>query len=179
MKTPISMKPARALLFAAAPALMLLAAAPAKAEVKPHVAVPDRSGTLLGCWSADRHLYGPYQLRFCMHDNGYGTYEVVGGSWGGRLECRGNVYWHQYGNKLSVQMTRSHCGNNTDWTADSFSCQVPYGDLRQIAQRNGGSEPRIMVPERTPSHRLSCTYRPSVDGYWPTWFRAVRPYTSG
>jgi hypothetical protein len=177
MKSTFTPNAARALMLAAAPVL-LLAAAPANAAViekKPsiQVAVPSPTGSIAGCWNANRNLYGPYNLRFCFNPSGSsGSYSVTGSG----LSCNGSITWTQTGRLLRVSMTRSHCGYGQDWTADRLVCRViPASFKRPILPSKTSGDARILVPTPTPGvASLACTYLPSVAGYRPTAFSARR-----
>lgn len=114
-----------------------------------------------GCWSADRHLYGPYQLTFCPSGGGGGHYTVSGDG----LHCSATLTWFQIGGYYQFAMRRAHCGRQTDWTADTFSCLL-------TPERGAGSG-RVAVP--SPGYgQLKCNYRPAVWTHPATKFSAYR-----
>jgi hypothetical protein len=125
-----------------------------------HVAVPDHdTGGVDGCWRADRLLYGPYRLTFCMDRHGSGRYSIRGGN----LYCDAGLSWYADRGTLRVAMQRARCGPFTDWTADRITCHVTYADAH--------SGHRVAVPSRG---ELRCVYRPAVPGYPRTDFSAYR-----
>jgi hypothetical protein len=126
--------------------------------------VPTPSGGIDGCWTADHRLYGRYRLTFCT--NGYvgSTYTVSGGG----LNCHGPLYWHQSWGTYVFRMSRTHCGWNTDWTADKFTCRLTGGGWDE---RSG---PRVAVPSDYGRSRLDCDYQPAVWTYPQTSFSAHR-----
>jgi len=126
------------------------------------VTIPAPSDGIAGCWTADRNLYGPYSLRFCINEQADGSYTVIGGG----LRCNARLTGQQiWGGGYSFTMSRAHCGRGTDWTADTFTCHLMSG-------RSDG--PRIAVPDTTGLARLTCTYIPAVWGYSWTQFSADR-----
>lgn len=150
--------------------LLALAGTPAFAStVEPRVAVPSQPG-VEGCWTADRNLYGPYRLRFCLN-GGQGSYHVTGGG----LDCRAGLHVSpQWGGGYAVSLRRAHCGRGTDWTADQLSCRlVSDGWGNGGYDDYGRGRPRVAVPTPSRSH-LACTYRPAAWGYGTTTFTAHR-----
>jgi hypothetical protein len=149
----------------AATIVSLQAASAAKFE--PRIAVPSPAPAgIQGCWEADRSLYGPYRLSFCLDRVG-GSYQVTGGG----LDCRAELTWWKGWNGYRFAMERATCGRGTDWTADSFTCEVrfepAYNGLR-TGNDEGGLEPKIAVPSPTPDPnvaKLDCRYKPAVAGY--------------
>ena len=145
-------------------------------QIEPKIAVPSPGPAgIQGCWTADRDLYGPYQLSFCLDRFG-GSYRVTGGG----LNCRAELTWWRGSNGYRFAMERATCGNGTDWTADSFTCEVKaepvtYGN--RTAEDDEGLEPKIAVPSPTPDPqtvKLDCRYKPSVFGYPAKRFAAYR-----
>ena len=64
-----------------APALVALSvlATPVMAgQGKLGVKMPTPSNGIAGCWNSDRNLYGKYSLRFCINEQGSGSYTVSG-----------------------------------------------------------------------------------------------------
>jgi hypothetical protein len=143
------------------------------AEFEPRIAVPSPGVTgLNGCWLADRDLYGPYQLSFCLDRFG-GSYRVTGGG----LDCRADLTWRKSWNGYRFTMQRATCGNGTDWTADSFSCEVRATPVVHGAPSDEGLEPKIAVPSPRPepaAAKLDCRYKPAVFGYPSRRFAAYR-----
>lgn len=162
-------------LVAAAAAVASITAANA-GQVQPKIAVPSPGPAgIQGCWSADRDLYGPYQLSFCLDRFG-GSYRVTGGG----LNCRAELTWWKGWNGFRFAMERAECGRGTDWTADSFTCEVRYEPVyynRSGSEDEAGLEPKIAVPAPTPDPSiasLDCRYKPSVFGYPAKRFAAYR-----
>jgi hypothetical protein len=148
-------------------ALGLFAASPIQArDFNERVAVPSEpdQGDVHDCWTANRSLYGPYKLTFCLR-SGYtgktGSYQVTGGG----MRCDGALNWGKdWTGGYWVHLSRSYCGGGTDWSADRMTCNFkPEWD--PYAGRN-----RVFVP--TPSRRLTCLYQPVVWGYKWTTFEA-------
>ncbi len=142
-------------------------------DFKPQVAVPTASNDINGCWTADRSLYGAYQLSFCL-DHGAGSYYVTGGG----LHCQADVSWRKaWLGGYKFVMDRSSCGNGTDWSGDTFKCSLersafgvsaPAGDDYAVA-------PKVAVPTQGPAgYALSCSYRPAVAGWGWQSFKAYR-----
>jgi hypothetical protein len=161
----------KAALFALPVAMACASAAPALAwDFKPEVAVPTASNDISGCWSADRTLYGAYQLSFCL-DRGAGSYYVTGGG----IDCQADVSWRKtWPGGYKFVMSRASCGNGTDWTGDTFKCKlerVVYG----VGAAGNGFSPKVAVPTPGPAgYALSCSYRPAIAGWgWQT-FKAYR-----
>lgn len=144
-------------------------------QVEPKIAVPSPgSAGIQGCWSADRMLYGPYQLSFCLDRFG-GSYRVTGGG----LNCRAELTWWKGWNGYRFAMERAECGRGTDWTADSFTCVVKVEPVyyNRNTEDDGGLEPKIAVPSPSPdpeTMKLDCRYKPSVFGYPAKRFAAYR-----
>jgi hypothetical protein len=145
------------------------------AQVQPKIAVPSPGPAgIQGCWSADRTLYGPYQLTFCLDKFG-GSYQVTGGG----LNCHADLTWWKGWNGYRFAMERAKCGRGTDWTADSFTCQVKYEPVYsgRSTDEDEGFEPKIAVPSPSPDPevaKLDCRYKPSVIGYPSRRFTAYR-----
>ena len=118
-------------------------------------------GDIRGCWTADRGLYGPHQLTFCIGGFTGSNYMVTGNG----LDCRARLAWRHTVGGYSFAMRRSRCGWGTDWTGDRFTCVM----------RSGGwdGDPRVAVPSQGGS-RLDCYYMPAAWGYPPTTFSAYR-----
>jgi hypothetical protein len=158
----------------AAAALAVSSVGASAAQVQPKIAVPSPGPAgIQGCWSADRMLYGPYQLTFCVDRFG-GSYQVTGGG----LNCRAELTWWKGWNGYRFAMERAKCGRGTDWTADSFVCEVKYEPVysgRSADEDDSGFEPKIAVPSPDPSvAKLDCRYKPSVLGYPSRRFAAYR-----
>jgi hypothetical protein len=158
----------KALLLALPFALSIAAAAPSMADsLKPRVFVPVTTNDINGCWTADKALYGAYNLSFCL-DHGTGSYAVTGGG----LVCQSDIAWHKSGSGYKFTMSRSHCGQGTDWSADSFNCS-----LQPVTYDNGGYslKPRVAVPTVPQGgYSLACNYRPAVSGWGWEHFSAYR-----
>jgi hypothetical protein len=137
--------------------MAVAAVSPASADKR--VMVPDNSSgpALTGCWDADRNLYGPYRLRFCLNGYEEGTYRVKGGG----HTCHGRLSWTRdpFWGGPKVQLSEASCSGGTEWTADRFTCAL-----------KGGGDARVMVDSR----RLECTYVPAVAGYGWKFFQANR-----
>ena len=144
-------------------------------QVEPKIAVPSPGAKgIEGCWSADRDLYGPYQLSFCLDRFG-GSYRVTGGG----LNCRAELTWWKSWKGYRFAMERAECGRGTDWTADSFTCEVKYDPVydNRTSEDEGGLEAKIAVPSPSPDPtlaKLDCRYKPSVFGYPAKRFAAYR-----
>lgn len=160
-------------LVAAAAAVASIGIANAS-QIEPKIAVPSPGPAgIQGCWSADRMLYGPYQLTFCLDRSG-GSYRVTGGG----LNCRAELTWWKGWNGYRFAMERAECGRGTDWTADSFTCEVRYEPVYyNRSTEDEGFEPKIAVPSPSPDPenvKLDCRYKPSVFGYPAKRFAAYR-----
>ncbi|MFO1170799.1 MAG: hypothetical protein U1E49_07480 [Hyphomicrobiaceae bacterium] len=153
----------RILFSAVLAGVAVLATAAGAGNVKPRIAAPaEGTSGLGGCWTADRELYGPYQLSFCIEADGSGTYQVTGG----KLDCSANLEWNENKASFRFDMDRATCGNGTDWTADSFTCLVSIDPVA----------PQIAAPaeDAETTNRLDCTYNPAVAGYKTERFDALR-----
>lgn len=167
--------------LAASLAALLPAATASAVDMKPQIAVPSPhgDGDIEGCWTADRHLYGPYKLRFCVRADG-GSYRVTGGG----LNCRAGLDWTQTPRGYRFTLDRASCGRRTDWSADSFTCEATYRpalmpDGEGYGPGGYGFEDKKTPKVAVPSHDeeievLSCRYKPSVPGYPMKRFNAVR-----
>jgi len=125
------------------------------------VIVPDHPGGIpvSGCFRADRPLFGPYQLTFCLDRRG--TYQVRGGG----IRCDGQLTSRTSGRDILVDIHRTSCGNRRAWEAATMECRHTGGLLGQLAGR-------ILDVPRLSS--LRCTYHPSVPNRGPRTFTANR-----
>jgi hypothetical protein len=133
------------------------------------VVVPDapQGGAFVdGCYRADRPLYGPYRLRFCVGDWGFGTYAVQGP----RLVCEGRLSWRVSGSAVTFDLRRQSCNMGRAWAAAEIACR-PRSLLSAILDElirdmvgAGAARPRVVVPDRPTVGRLACSYYPTVQG---------------
>jgi hypothetical protein len=155
--------------LAAVGILLASMSAPAVGQ-EPFVVVPDAPGgaRVTGCYRADRDLFGPNRLTFCLERRG--TYRVRGG-----VHCDGTLTWNVNGNDITVNLNRTSCRNGVAWERARMACRatgsllgaIIGGVVRELA-------PRVPVPSRPSVSALRCTYMPSVRGYRDTTFIANR-----
>ena len=147
-------------------AALALVAATASAQAQDanaRVVVPDLPGGALvsGCYRADRGLYGPYQLTFCLERRG--TYQVRGNG----LRCDGRLDWKTEGRDVTVSLRRQSCNRNLAWAAATVTCR-PRDLLDIILSELFGNRPRqdgrVVVPDNPQVRQLRCTYIPTVPG---------------
>ena len=124
------------------------------------------SGAVIsGCYRADRPLYGPYRLVFCVNRGRLGTYEVRGTN----LRCDGKLAWQMSDGNLEIGLRRQRCNMGRAWAGATVVCRprglvsVILDDL--IRELAGQDRQRVVVPGRPTVGRLNCTYRPGVPGY--------------
>ena len=159
--------------------LVFAATPPSQAQApEPRVAVPDTPGGALvsGCYRADRPLYGPYGLTFCLRGWGRGDYSVRGP----RLVCDGRLSWRASGDTVTIELRRQSCNLGRAWAAAQVTCRprsllsaILDELIRDLMGRDGQS-PRVVVPARPTVGRLTCTYNPTVAGNEPRQFFANR-----
>lgn len=138
------------------------------------VTVPDFRGgaRVSGCYIADRGLYGPYRVSFCLQRRG--SYTVRGD----RLRCDGDLSWNTRGRDIRITLRRASCGRGVSWAAANINCRAR--DSRDMAldkfirNKLRAGDQRVVIPENTSVERLLCTYEPSVRGERPTGFLANR-----
>ncbi|MBS0124491.1 hypothetical protein [Thetidibacter halocola] len=142
------------------------------------VVVPDapKGALISGCYRADRPLYGPYQLTFCVNRGRRGTYSVRGP----QLACEGRLGWALANGMIVLELRRQSCNNNRAWAAAEIRCKprgllsVILDDLIRDLTRGGGDRGRVVVPDRPTIGRLTCTYYPTVPGIGNRQFLANR-----
>lgn len=140
--------------------IMLLLLVGGALAQEPRVVVPDHPAGVAvnGCFRANRTLFGPYRLTFCLERRG--TYEVRGGG----LNCNGQLNWRASGRDILIDLRRASCGGRRAWEAATIECRSG-GLLGQIAGQLRGV-PRLAT--------LHCTYFPSVRGVSRRTFSASR-----
>jgi hypothetical protein len=130
------------------------------------VVVPDTPGGALvaGCYRADRVLFGPYRLTFCLERRG--TYSVRGGG----LACDGRLTWTASGSTVTIGLRRQSCGNGRAWAAAEIVCRprslvsLILEDLLRDLAGEDRRTPRVVIPDRPTIGRLACSYYPTVPG---------------
>ena len=138
------------------------------------VVVPDVPGGALvsGCYRADRNLYGPYRLTFCLQRKG--IYAVRGDG----LRCDGRLTWKTKGRDVSIALRRQSCNRNLAWAEASIICRPRNAlDLlldELLGQLNQSGDARVVVPDNPTVGKLTCTYRPTVAGNRNAVFFAIR-----
>lgn len=143
------------------------------------VVIPDApSGAYVsGCYRADRQLYGPYRLIFCIDRDRRGTYSVESSG----LRCDGRLNWRMRDDTLSINLRRQSCNRARAWAAAEISCR-PRGLLsvildeliRDLTREGRAANSRVVVPDRPTVGRLNCTYFPTVEGTRQRQFFANR-----
>lgn len=149
-------------LFTALVLAITLYAAPAPAQdVETFVMVPDHPKGIRvdGCFRANRNLFGPYRLTFCLERRG--TYTVRGGG----ARCDGRLTFRTRGRDIFVDLQRASCGNRRAWEEASMECRPNGNPLSQFAGRV------LNVPLLG---GLRCTYFPTVRGVRSETFTAAR-----
>ena len=142
------------------------------------VVVPDAPGGAFvsGCYRADRQLYGPYKLVFCVERNRRGTYSVQGP----RLRCEGRLSWRSNDRAININLRRQTCNMGMAWAAARIECRprsllsVILDELLRDLGRDAGDRTRVVVPDRPTVGRLNCTYMPTVPGTKDRQFFANR-----
>ena len=138
------------------------------------VVVPDVPGGALvsGCYKADRNLYGPYRLTFCLQRKG--IYAVRGDG----LRCDGRLTWKTKGRDVAIALRRQSCNRNLAWAEASIICRPRNAlDLlldELLGQLNRSGDARVVVPDNPTVGKLTCTYRPTVAGNRNAVFFAIR-----
>ncbi len=162
----------------AAAVLFLCLSALASIAQEARVVIPDApSGAFIsGCYRADRALYGPYALTFCVDRGKRGSYSVQGP----RLRCDGRLTWKSEDRGLTVSLRRQSCNLGKAWAAAEIQCRpqsllsaILNEILRDLA-RNGEDKSRVVVPDRPTIGRLNCRYFPTVAGVSDRQFFANR-----
>lgn len=164
-------------LFAGLLFALSLAVSDAKAQ-DARVVVPDapKGAVISGCYRADRPLYGPYKLTFCVERGRRGGYSVQGPN----LTCNGRLGWAMEKDVIVVDLRRQSCNNNRAWAAAEIRCKprgllsVILDELIRDLTRGGGDRGRVVVPDRPTIGRLNCTYYPTVAGIGNRQFFANR-----
>jgi hypothetical protein len=120
-----------------------------------------------GCFRADRGLFGPNRLSFCLQRRG--TYEVRGDR---GIRCDGRLTWSASGNNVRINLQRARCTRGLDWSAARIDCRQ-QGALERLLTdiMQGGRNQRVLVPH---VGSMRCTYRPTVRGERDTTFVARR-----
>jgi hypothetical protein len=138
------------------------------------VAVPDVPGGALvsGCYKADRNLYGPYRLTFCLQRKG--IYAVRGDG----LRCDGTLTWKTKGRDVNITFRRQSCNRGLVWAEANIVCRprdaldLLLDELLDRLQRSG--DKRLVVPANPFVAKLRCDYRSPIVGIRPTTFLAIR-----
>jgi hypothetical protein len=138
----------------------------AEVVISPLVGVPapDASAGVKGCYRLDTTIYGPYRMSFCLggHNN---TYQVIGGG----LNCAGNLDWYdRKDGKIEVDLHRTPCGKNQQWTGDSLTCKI--NNWKPIVKTPGV---QVAVPVQN-YNTMNCNYNPVAGGYKPVHVTATR-----
>ncbi len=143
----------------------------AMAQGQERVIVPDVPGgtaSVRGCYDADRTIYGPYRVSFCLQRPG--SYKVRGGG----VRCDGTLSWKTSGKYVKADFRRQSCNRGVAWEAGSMTCR-PRSALdiliEALNQKNSGSG-RVIVNDEPRVKVLKCTYFPRVAGEKPTAFFA-------
>lgn len=137
------------------------------------VVVPEVPGGALvaGCYRADRGLYGPYTLTFCLRKKA--NYSVKGAG----LECKGSLAWETRGRDVKITLNRGKCNGNRAWAEASITCRprslldLILSDLLDKRKNDTG---RVLVPAPAQVRALRCLYSPTVEGNKPATFVAKR-----
>ena len=138
------------------------------------VVVPDVPGGALvsGCYKADRNLYGPYRLTFCLQRKG--IYAVRGDG----LRCDGRLTWKTKGRDVRIALRRQSCNRNLAWAEASIICRPRDAlDLlldELLGHLNRSGDMQVVVPDHPSVGRLRCTYYPTVAGNRAIAFFAIR-----
>jgi hypothetical protein len=151
---------------------------PALAQVEPgpeaRVIVPDlpEGAVVNGCYRADRKLYGPYTLSFCLVKRG--TYRVRGDD---GIRCDGRLTWRTKGRDVVADLKRQSCNRGVAWAAGRIECR-PRNLLDVILDellndQKKGSE-RVIVPDSPRVKWLRCIYKATVEGERNRTFNARR-----
>ena len=142
--------------------LVCLMSGPVMAQ-EPFVLVPDQPGgggvAVNGCFRADRDLFGPYRLTFCLERRG--TYQIRGGG----VRCDGRLDFDVRRRDIFIDLHRTSCGNGVAWEAAAIDCS-PIGGV--------GVGGRVIVPDVPVLSSLRCTYHPTVRGVSSRTFNAHR-----
>lgn len=149
------------LCLVAAVGLMFVSLIAGASAQETRVIVPDHPNgvPVNGCFRANRTLFGPYRLTFCLDRRG--TYQVRGGN----VSCDGRLTWRTAGRDILIDLQRTSCGGGRAWEAASMECRHTGGLLGQIAGQI------LNIPQlRT----LTCTYFPTVPGVGTRTFTASR-----
>lgn len=128
------------------------------------VIVPDVPGGADpgGCYRADRDLYGPYRLSFCLQRKGF--YAVRGGG----IVCDGKLTWTTQGRDVRITLKRQSCNRGVAWAEGRITCR-PRSALDIIlselfGQRRTDAQGRVIVPDVPKVKSFRCTYQPTVRG---------------
>jgi hypothetical protein len=166
----------RVLMLSLGLALALPIGARAQAEPGPEarVIVPDlpEGAVVNGCYRADRKLYGPYTLSFCLTKRG--TYRVRGDD---GIRCDGRLNWRTKGRDVVVDLKRQSCNKGVAWAAGRIEClprnlvDIILDEL--IDERKQGSA-KVIVPDSPRVKWLRCVYKPTVEGERNRTFNARR-----
>lgn len=158
--------------------LVLGVSAPVSKAQEARVVIPDAPGGafISGCYRADRQLYGPYRLVFCVERNRRGTYSVQGP----KLRCEGRLTWRSNDRAINISLRRQSCNMGMAWAAARIECRprsllsVILDELIRDLGREPGDRARVVVPDRPTVGRLTCTYMPTVAGTRDRQFFANR-----
>lgn len=147
--------------------LLISASLASKAQTpEARVVVPAAPGGafVAGCYKADRNLYGPYRLTFCLERRG--SYAIRGGG----LVCDGRLTWKASGGEVDITLRRQSCNRNLAWANATLVCR-PRGLVSAILDElvrdlleGTTKKPRVVVPDRPTVGRLTCVYYPTVPG---------------
>lgn len=143
-------------------------------DASTRVLVPDAPGgsaLVSGCYQADRNLYGPNRLTFCLERRG--SYSVRGQG----VRCEGRLDWRASGRDVTIDLKRQSCSGGMAWAAATITCR-PRGlldlILSEIFKNQTQNNERVMVPDTPKVGSLRCTYRPTVPGERNVTFVARR-----
>jgi hypothetical protein len=158
--------------------VLMLTANTAPAQVQDEnsrVVVPDLPGgaRVAGCYKADRGLYGPNVLTFCLQRRG--IYAVRSDN----LSCDGRLTWATEGRDVTINLRRQRCNRGLAWAEGNIVCRprsaldLLLGDILGGKQKSG-SRDRVVVRDDPTVAKLTCTYRPTVRGERSVSFFAIR-----
>lgn len=142
-------------------------------DINSRVMVPDApNGAVVGgCYQADRQMYGPYSLSFCLERKGF--YQIRGGG----VRCTGKLNWEASGRDVAMLLRKQSCGAGQSWAEARVTCRprslldVILSELFKKKQKQQG---RVMVDDSPVVNSLRCTYYPSVRGEERVSFTAKR-----
>jgi len=154
------------------PLLFVGTAGPAQ-DINSRVMVPDApNGAVVGgCYRADRPLYGPYALSFCLERKG--VYQVRGGG----TRCTGRLDWQAAGRDVKLHLRKQSCGGGRAWAEANVTCRprsLLDMILSELLRKKQKQEGRVMIDDLPVVSSLRCTYYPTVRGEERVSFIAKR-----